>query len=126
MGDCGTVTARQGDLESRLTGSSVGRDRMDSMTQTKWTRRLWFGLAVAVAGATAARAESILEVSPSQVIEMVIQGPLEKVPVVSGVALASGGDLLATAGDDHLARLWNARNGQLLRTLSGHRTGCGA
>ena len=40
--------------------------------------------------------------------------------MVSGVALVSGGDLLATAGDDHLARLWNVHNGQLLRTLSGH------
>jgi WD40 repeat protein len=36
------------------------------------------------------------------------------------VAASPDGKLIATAGNDHLVKLWNAADGQLVRTLSGH------
>lgn len=46
--------------------------------------------------------------------------PDEEVPVVSAVALQPGGQLVATAGDDHIVRLWDVRTGKLVRELGGH------
>ncbi len=48
-----------------------------------------------------------------------VQNP-EKPPVMSSVAVSSGGKLFATAGDDHCVRVWNHEDGKLLQTLSGH------
>jgi WD40 repeat protein len=42
-------------------------------------------------------------------------------PVVSAIAISPDGDLLATAGDDHCVRLWDAQDGRLLHVLRGHR-----
>src|SRR4029077_11431239 len=39
---------------------------------------------------------------------------------VTGVAFSSDGRLLATAGGDSTARLWNPATGEHLRTLTGH------
>ncbi len=41
-------------------------------------------------------------------------------PVVTAVAVRSGGDLLAVAGDDHLVRLRFTTDGKLHRVLRGH------
>jgi WD40 repeat protein len=60
------------------------------------------------------------DVRPVQVIEFARPSGDEKVPVVSSVALGPQGRVLVTAGDDHLARLWDARQGRMLRKLAGH------
>ena len=44
----------------------------------------------------------------------------DEIPVVTSVAIHPTAELLATAGDDHLVRLWNLQTGELLRTLRGH------
>ena len=46
--------------------------------------------------------------------------PSERIPVVSALAIQPSGNVLATAGDDHLVRLWDFRTGELIRRLSGH------
>ena len=79
----------------------------------------WLILAVAIAICAPLEAELIAELGPSRVIELEAPPLLEKVPVVSSVALAPGGDLLATAGDDHVVRIWD-REGKLLRRLAAH------
>jgi WD40 repeat protein len=40
---------------------------------------------------------------------------------VRALALASGGKLLAAAGDDGIVRIWDARTGKDLAALDGHR-----
>lgn len=47
--------------------------------------------------------------------------PNDEVPVVSAVAIQPHGQLLATAGDDHIVRLWDLRDGRLVRELKAHR-----
>ncbi|WAL62333.1 WD40 domain-containing protein [Thermocoleostomius sinensis] len=39
---------------------------------------------------------------------------------VRSVSFSADGELLASAGDDRIIRLWNVRTGQCLKTLSGH------
>jgi WD40 repeat protein len=39
---------------------------------------------------------------------------------VRTVAFAADGQRLATAGDDHVVRLWDSRTGQSLAELTGH------
>ncbi len=46
--------------------------------------------------------------------------PNDEVPVVTAVALQPRGNLVATAGDDHVVRLWDVRQGRLVRELRGH------
>ncbi|MBX3411677.1 MAG: WD40 repeat domain-containing protein [Pirellulales bacterium] len=81
-------------------------------------------LALALAGGTlecAVRAAGTPELRPTQVIETPVEGTRrDKVPVVNAVALSPDGATLATAGDDHLIRLWNAADGTLKQTLRGH------
>lgn len=47
--------------------------------------------------------------------------PHTRVPVVTALAIHPDGKLLATAGDDHLIRLWDMRSGRLVNQLKGHR-----
>lgn len=47
--------------------------------------------------------------------------PSASVPVITALAIHPSGHLLATAGDDHLVRIWDIRDGQLIRKLRGHR-----
>ena len=42
-------------------------------------------------------------------------------PVITAVAIQPKGRILATAGDDHLVRIWNREDVRLLHTLRGHR-----
>lgn len=44
----------------------------------------------------------------------------EIAPVVTSVALQAQGELMATAGDDHLVRVWEMKDGKLLHRLQGH------
>jgi len=89
-------------------------------------KKRWPSLALAIALASGAapsfvRAEGTPELRPTQVIETPVDGTRrDKVPVVNTVALSPDGTTLATAGDDHLIRLWNAADGTLVRTLRGH------
>ena len=46
--------------------------------------------------------------------------PESKPPVVTAVALHPNGERLATAGDDHVVRIWDLADGTMLRKLSGH------
>ncbi|MBT4011677.1 MAG: WD40 repeat domain-containing protein [Planctomycetaceae bacterium] len=41
-------------------------------------------------------------------------------PVISSVCLQDAGDLMATAGDDHIVRIWNLKTGTQVHQLHGH------
>ena len=41
-------------------------------------------------------------------------------PVISAVALQPNGDLMVTAGDDHMVRIWDLATGEQTHQLSGH------
>ncbi|MFL2870097.1 MAG: WD40 repeat domain-containing protein [Pirellulaceae bacterium] len=41
-------------------------------------------------------------------------------PVISAVALQPGGDLMVTAGDDHVVRIWDLATGEQTHQLEGH------
>jgi len=41
-------------------------------------------------------------------------------PVISSVCLQTTGDLMATAGDDHIVRIWNLKTGTQVHELHGH------
>jgi WD40 repeat protein len=41
-------------------------------------------------------------------------------PVISSVCLQDAGDLMATAGDDHIVRIWNLKTGTQVHELHGH------
>ena len=47
-------------------------------------------------------------------------------PVVTAVAIHPGGGLVASAGDDHLVRIWNVATGGQVRSLRDTPTGCAA
>lgn len=81
---------------------------------------LWL-LAIGVSVVETVRAESVVQVRPSRVIGLDPEPTAQKAPVVSTVAIDPQGKLLVTAGDDHLARIWDARTGQLVARLVGHR-----
>ena len=44
----------------------------------------------------------------------------ERDPVISAVAIQPGGDLMVTAGDDHVVRIWNLASGEQTHQLEGH------
>jgi len=82
----------------------------------------WVGFAVCIVlgGTTAALAESPARLRPLRTIEPSESVALETTPVVTGVTVAPGGMQIATAGDDHLVRIWNTSDGLLVRRLTGH------
>jgi WD40 repeat protein len=57
---------------------------------------------------------------PSQIIEVDRKAGDEKPPVITAVAILPGGGQVATAGDDHVVRIWSATNGRIVHTLKGH------
>lgn len=64
--------------------------------------------------------EPPVQISPQRVIELPEQFEQGQPPVITSVILSPRGDLMATAGDDHLVRIWNASTGKMLRKLRGH------
>lgn len=91
----------------------------------KWVRPVFqLATVVSLAGLfvpPAVAAEALPELRPTQIIETPVEGTRrDKVPVVNAVALSPDGAMLATAGDDHMVRLWNASDGTLVRSLRGH------
>ena len=58
--------------------------------------------------------------SPSA-IELQQSQPDARQPVITAVAIQPGGKIIATAGDDHLVRVWTTAGARLLRVLRGHR-----
>ena len=82
----------------------------------------WFGLTLILASSLpdAVAAEPPARLSPIQVIDLGTKELPDKVPVISNIALGPAGTRMATCGDDHLVRIWNAEEGLVLRLLTGH------
>ena len=84
--------------------------------------RLWKGaiLAAALCFACEAGGQTVSQVGPERTLALnEAPGRITK-PVVSQLALDPTGRFLATAGDDHLVRVWDGRTGSLLHRLEGH------
>ena len=107
-------TRRLGNL-----GTTARGFKGETMSHSSRIQFLAWALAL-LAWGPASGAEPILELRPSRTIEFGRQSTTDKAPVISSVSLDPAGTMLATAGDDHLARIWDARDGQLLQCLAGH------
>ena len=57
---------------------------------------------------------------PVRIIELNKSPTVEKIPVISGVAVDRTGKMLATVGDDHILRIWNLDDGTVLNKLAAH------
>lgn len=57
---------------------------------------------------------------PSRVVQLPADDDEQQPPVVTAVRLHKDGLLLATAGDDHLVRVWSLADGKLVQKLNGH------
>ena len=55
---------------------------------------------------------------PVRIIELKKSPSVEKIPVISGVAVDRTGKMLATVGDDHILRIWNLDDGTVLYRLT--------
>jgi WD40 repeat protein len=78
-------------------------------------------LLLLVAGAATLQGQSVRYVSASRIIALTpALRSVEQPPVVTDVAIQPAGDLMATVGDDHLVRIWDLRDGRLLRRLASH------
>ena len=83
------------------------------------SRRTWLGLSVAATTSFAMRSRRGHAASWEA---RVLPHPSGEVrPVVTGLAYDARADRLASAGDDHLVRVWKLSEGSLLRRLEGHR-----
>lgn len=80
------------------------------------------GVGLALAGAPwgAGAAENPAQIAPHQVIRLPHQRGQDNAPVVTSVVLSPRGDLVATAGDDHLVWIWQVSDGTMVRKLRGH------
>lgn len=76
--------------------------------------------AIGWTGPAAVLAETVPELSPVRVLDLVSPGSKETSPVVSGVAIDPSGKLLATVGDDHLVRVIDLQSGDLLSRRKSH------
>ena len=56
---------------------------------------------------------------PSQALKLA-DPDQEKAPVVTALRIAGGGRSLATAGDDHIVRIWNTLDGSRIHRLAEH------
>jgi WD40 repeat protein len=57
---------------------------------------------------------------PSRVMQLPPDDEDQKPPVVTALRLHKGGQRLATAGDDHLVRVWDLETGKLVKKLDAH------
>lgn len=82
--------------------------------------RIGLGVVLAWAVSDAVRAETVPQLAPIGVFDL---GEIEtwaKTPVISRVALAPTGPQMATCGDDHLVRIWDADQGTVVGQLDSH------
>ncbi|MCS7238045.1 MAG: WD40 repeat domain-containing protein [Thermoguttaceae bacterium] len=61
-----------------------------------------------------------LPVQPAAVVRDDSAAERDRAPVLSAVAIDPSGSFLATGGDDHLVRIWDAHSLKLLARLEGH------
>ena len=73
-----------------------------------------FVFAAGWAGQAAELADAVPEAAAIKVIDLAPADSAEKTPVVSSVALHPSGKLLAVVGDDHLVRILDPQNGNVL------------
>lgn len=78
------------------------------------------GSALAVAPESLRAAEAPQTIAAHQVIRLPQRSGHDEAPVITAVALNPTGELVASAGDDHLVRLWRTDDGQVVRQLRGH------
>ena len=57
---------------------------------------------------------------PSRVVQLPPDDDSNRPPVVTALRLHQGGQQLATAGDDHVVRVWNLADGALVHKLDAH------
>jgi WD40 repeat protein len=76
------------------------------------------GTLLAVQVRSSAQEPTILE--PTETIQPNRNEPRRRPPVITAVAVAPGGAHLATAGDDHIVRIWSATDGRLIHKLQAH------
>lgn len=78
-------------------------------------------LAVALVGGASAWGQTTAEMSAAQTLTLPQEEwERDEPPVVTAVVLSPAGNWLATAGDDHVVRLWDVAAGKLLHSLRGH------
>ncbi|MEX2111967.1 MAG: hypothetical protein WD845_02215, partial [Pirellulales bacterium] len=65
-------------------------------------------------------ADEVAGVQPTQIIEHEPRAANERPPVITAVAVLPGGGLVATAGDDHVVRLWSTATGKVVHALETH------
>lgn len=76
--------------------------------------------ATALLAGPALAAEANLISWPSRVVQLPDDPENQRPPVVTAVRLHNEGRWLATAGDDHLVRVWSLADGKLLHKLGDH------
>ncbi len=65
-------------------------------------------------------ADEPIGVQPTRIIEHEPRDAHERPPVITAVAVQLGGALVATAGDDHIVRLWSTATGKVVHALETH------
>lgn len=78
------------------------------------------GSAAALVGSPPAFGEARLISWPSRVVQLPPDDEDSKPPVVTALRLHQAGEWLATAGDDHVVRVWNLESGKLFHKLDSH------
>jgi WD40 repeat protein len=96
---------------------SVCKEATGSM-QRRQVLKLALASTLSLAGIPA-YGQSISGIEPAQVVGVGRGGVAGKPTVITAVAIAAGGQVFASAGDDHVVRLWSSK-GQLLFSLKGH------
>ncbi|MGH7135793.1 MAG: WD40 repeat domain-containing protein, partial [Pirellulales bacterium] len=83
--------------------------------------RVWLvALAWTFAFSGPVRAQGVRQLSAERVLATHVHATVDGAPVVSSVAIDAAATWIATAGDDHWVRVWNAADGALARELSDH------
>ena len=79
---------------------------------------------IAIYGVTGmASAQKLAQNLPKKQASLVVELPtqdVDKRPVISEVSLSNDGRLMATAGDDHCVRIWDAKSGELMHEFMAH------
>ncbi|MBS0207312.1 MAG: WD40 repeat domain-containing protein [Planctomycetes bacterium] len=80
--------------------------------------------ALSLAGAARLRAQSPADkatvIQASRVLQIPTAQRQGQTPVITAVSLSSDGQRIATAGDDHVIRVWDAKTGDLLKEFREH------